>query len=105
MLVQERAALEQHNLRWNVDARKYELAFDSEELKKYAFIDSSYLGKEKSCVLAGTETPVDPAKAQEIINNNRLRKEYNPEIGNDVIALLGQVISIGTVFSLATGRS
>lgn len=89
--------MEQCNLKWNVEGRRYELAFDPEELKKYTFVDSDYLGKERLCVLEGSKTPVDPAKAEELINNNRLRREYNPELSGDVVALLRQVINLGTV--------
>ena len=97
MLIQERTCMEQNNLRWNIETKKYEFAFDPNEANNYTFVDSNYLGKERKCVNKGSETQVDAAKAQEVINNTRLRKEYTPDLSNNIIDLLKQVISIGTV--------
>ena len=97
MLIQERECLEQNNFKLNPEGKKYDLPLDSAEANDYTFIDSHYLGKERKCLSKAGDTPIEPAKALEIINNIRVKKEYNPEVSNDIIALLKQVISMGTV--------
>jgi len=101
MLIQERDCLEQNNLKLNQSTRKYEFPFDPNEANDYTFVDSNFLGKERKCVSKSNEAIlIDTAKAQEIINNIRIRKEYNPEVSNDIVALLKQVIAFGIVFSI-----
>ncbi len=97
MLIQERTCLEQNNLKWNPESKKFEFVFDPAEANDYTFVDSNYLGKERKCVPKTGEAAVDPAKSLEIINNIRIRKEYNPDVSNDIVALLRQVISLGSV--------
>jgi hypothetical protein len=97
MLIQTRRCLEEKNLKWNSTTNKYEFTFDPSELNQYAFIDSAYLGKEKICVVKESNEKVSLDKASVIINNARVKKEYEQDYGSDIISFLKQIIKFGIV--------
>ena len=102
MLIQERRCLEEKNLKWN---GKYEFQFDPKELTNYGFIDSPYLGKDKTCIIKSTNEVLSPDRSKIIINNIRIKKEYVPNISTDIIVLLKHVLNIITVFFWKTIRN
>lgn len=87
MLIQERESLEQKNLKWIPSEKKFAFTFDVNEAESYSFVESPYLGKDK-LVLKGSETPVNIIKAQAVVNNLRVKKEYTPEKTGLIVSLL-----------------
>ena len=89
--------MEKHNLRWNPDRKKHELSFDIKELAEFEFLDSYYLGKEKHCV-SKSSAGVEGAREQELVEKNRLMKEYSHDISGDITVFLKQTVAAGIVF-------
>jgi hypothetical protein len=93
MLIQERESLEQKNLRWVPSEKKYTFMFDLNEADNYEFIESPYLGKDKTCILKGSDTPINIIKAQTILNNVRVKEEYTIDNTGLIITILSNYIS------------
>jgi tRNA splicing endonuclease len=83
--------LEQNNLKWSNEEKKYVLPFDKTELNNYNFVESVYLGKEGTCIDKNTNT-----EHKEIIELIRIEKEHN----KDALPLLKEVESLIAVYSL-----
>jgi len=93
MLIQERESLEQKNLRWVPSEKKYTFMFDPNEVDNYNFIESPYLGKDKTCILKDSDTPVNIMKAQTILNNVKVKEEYTVDNSGLIMKLLSNCVA------------
>jgi len=91
--------LQRHNLTYNSEENKYELPFNTEELKEYTFKDSNYFGKGKVI-----EDINDPLKANELVEKYYLMMDYKVDYNREIVKLLKKSISFGVVLSYLKAR-
>ena len=97
MLMQMRASMEAHSLRWNSEKKKYELPFDPAELAAYNFVASPYLGQPRVCVPKSPEKTIDQLTAQRLAEMKRLQEDFALDPSEEIVGRVNQVLSFGSV--------
>ena len=100
LLIQERTSLEQNNLEWKAEEKKYQFKFNPTELENYLLVDLNFLGKEKNCINKSTKIQLGLKESLEIINNIRIAKEYSQHLNDSIEFALNQARTICPVIVL-----
>ncbi len=89
--------METHNMRYDPERKKHDLPFDIKELNDYEFLDSIFLGREKQCLHKPPNNAVDADKATELVQKNKLVKEFAVDFSNEIVAHIRHTLICGSV--------
>lgn len=97
MLIEERTALEKHNLYYDPNTKEYKLPFDPNELNEYEFINSAFLGKDKLCLVKSSRTLLEVGKCRDLVENYQIVEEFKVNFSHYIHLSIGTTIQHGVV--------